>query len=248
VDPASITAVILTRDEERNLPRAITSLPHGTRVLVVDALSDDATVTYARGAGATVIERAWTNFVDARRFAIAQVETPWLLQLDADEALDDLLRDAIVACDGSADAYTVSRTTYFRGKPMRMWSGERLTRLVKTADARIDAHPPTGGSGLLHERLSGRGSSNDLAGALLHFSYDDRVEYQDKYARYTSIEAQGQAPSGVALLKACSLALPRLLQNLFLRGAVLDGSRGWYIAWYSAVYPAVVAWKALRGG
>ena len=247
MDATSITAVILTRDEERNLPRAMTSLPHGMQVLVLDALSDDATVTYARGAGARVIEREWTDFVDARRFAISQVETPWLLQLDADEALDDVLRNAILACDGSAQGYAISRTTYFRGKPMRMWSGERLTRLVRTECARVEADPSTGGSGLIHERLVSSGAAAALEGMLLHYSYDDRASYRDKYARYTSIEAEGQARSAPRLVKAVVLAFPHFARNLVLRGAALDGPRGWYVAWCSAMYPVVVAWKALRG-
>jgi glycosyltransferase involved in cell wall biosynthesis len=245
VDPERVTAVILTRDEERNLPRAMTSLPHGMPVLVVDAQSDDGTVAFAIGAGARVIERPWTDFVEARRFAISQVKTPWLLQLDADEALDDVLRDAVLSCDGAADGYAVSRTTYFSGKPMRMWSDERLLRLVRTADVRVEEHPVTGGDTPLHERLTCSGQVRDLAGVLLHYSYDDRTAYQDKFQRYTSIEARGCSASAANALVSALLVLPRLVKNLVARGAVLDGTRGWYVAWYSALYPAVVAWKAI---
>jgi hypothetical protein len=38
----------------------------------------------------------------------------------------------------------------------------------------------------------------------------------------------------------------RLLSNLLRKGALLDGPRGWYVAWYSALYPFVVACKAMR--
>jgi glycosyltransferase involved in cell wall biosynthesis len=245
VDPAQVTAVILTRDEERNLPRAVTSLPHGMQVLVLDARSADGTVAYARGAGARVIERDWTDFLDARRFALANVETPWILQLDADEALDDVLRDAIGQCDGMKVAYMVSRTTYFRGKPMRIWSGERLMRLIRTDCARVVARPATGGAGLVHERLECDGETGVLNGTLLHYSYADRASYWDKFARYTSIEAAGRAPSAIAVGASLLMLLPRFARNL-ARGALLDGTRGWYIAWYSALYPVAVAWKALR--
>jgi len=64
-------------------------------VFVLDAYSRDHTVQFARGAGAVVVQREWTDFVDARRFALASVRTPWALMLDADEALDDVLCDAI---------------------------------------------------------------------------------------------------------------------------------------------------------
>jgi len=216
------------------------------RVLVLDALSDDGTAAFARASGARVIERAWTDFVDARRYAIAQVETPWLLQIDADEALDDRLRDAIVAADGTADGYVVSRTTYFRGKPMRMWRGERILRLVRTGHARIVAEPTAGGDAPLHERMVCEGDTAQLAGTLLHYSYESRGDYRERFATYTDIEAKALRPSLGRLAGSVAMIAPRFANNALRRGGVLDGPRGWYIAWTSAYYPAVVAWKALR--
>ncbi len=245
MDANHITAVILTRDEERNLPRAITSLPHGMHVLVLDADSSDGTAAYARGAGATVIQRPWTDFVDARRFALAQVRTPWALVLDADEALDDVLRDEILAATGDAHAYTVSRTTYFRGKPMRMWHGERLLRLMRPSSADVQAQPAAGGTAKLHERYVCDGAVGDLRGTLLHYSYPDAASYREKFARYTSIEAEGYRGGALGVIVSAALVIPRFMKYLLVRKAMLDGPRGWYIAWYSSVYPAAVAWKSV---
>ncbi|MBV9271742.1 MAG: glycosyltransferase family 2 protein, partial [Candidatus Eremiobacteraeota bacterium] len=104
-----ITAVVLTRNEERNVPRALHSLPSEMPVLVVDARSTDATVEIAEFAGATVITRPWEGFLKARLFALTQVRTPWVFMLDADEELTAELRASLRACDGSADAYRVTR-------------------------------------------------------------------------------------------------------------------------------------------
>lgn len=239
LNPSDVTAFILTRDEERDLPRAITSLPHGISILVVDALSADNTVAYARASGARVLERAWTNFVDARRFGLGQITTPWTLMLDADEELDDRLREAILAASGDADGYIVRRTTYFHGKPMRMWSDEPLLRLVRTGAARIE-------NVALHERLACDGTIRELGGTLLHYSYPDARSYREKYARYTAIEALATPPSVLGTAGDAALVLPRFANNLLRHGALRDGPRGWYVAWYSALYPAVVAWKSLR--
>ena len=239
MNPSDITAFILTRDEERDLPRAISSLPHGMAILVLDALSNDRTVSYAIASGARVIERRWTDFVDARRYGLAQITTPWVLMLDADEELDDRLRDAIVAAPEDADGYIVRRTTYFRGKPMRLWNNEPLLRLVRTSAARID-------DAVLHERLACDGVKRELRGALLHYSYPDARSYLEKYARYTAIEALAQRANPLRWLGESALVPPRFANNLVRHGAVLDGPRGWFVAWYSALYPAVVAAKALR--
>ena len=224
----------------------MTSLPNGTRVFVLDAFSSDGTVAYARGAGATVEQRAWNGFVDAREYAISRIETPWLLMLDADEALDDRLRAAVLTAGDDADGYIVRRTTYFRGKPMRMWSGEPVLRVVRTAAARVEARPAAGGDAELHERLACDGRIAELEGTLLHYSYPDARSYREKFDRYTSIEAHGVRPSAGALVVALAVTPLRFASNLLRRGALLDGPRGWYVAWFSALYPVVVQWKALR--
>lgn len=238
--------MILTRDEERNLPRALTSLPRAMPVFVLDAYSRDRTVEYARAAGATVYSREWTDFVDARRFALTQVQTPWAFVLDADEALDDVLCDALLAARGDVDGYVVRRSTYFGGTPMRMWAREPLLRLVRVATARIEALPAAGGSAPLHERLACDGPTAELSGTLLHYSYPDPASYRRRFARYTSLEAAGVPPSVFGALAALARVPVQFAWNLFRRGAILDGPRGWYIAWMSAWYPAVVQVKALR--
>ena len=240
--------MVLTRDEERNLPRALTSLPKGMPIFVLDAQSDDHTVQFAQSAGARVVVREWTDYVDARTFAAAQAATPWILMLDADEALDDVLRDAIERCDGQARGYRVMRTTYFCGKPMRMWRDEPLLRLFRAGSARIEAFPAAGGDALVHERWTSGGPVADLPGTLLHFSYPDVATYRAKYDRYTSLEAAGRRGSLGAAVAALLKGWLRFGWLLFGKGALLDGTRGIYVAFHSAFYPAVVAWKSLRPG
>lgn len=212
---------------------------------MLDAGSRDRTVAFARGAGARVVQRDWTNFVDARLFALSQVETLWTLMLDADEALDDVLRDAILAASPDCDAYRVARTTYFCGKPMRIWRNERLIRLFRTNGATLEAHPAAAADALVHESWTSGGDVRELPGALLHYSYPDVASYRAKYELYTTLEAERMKPSPVAWILACAMSLARVTWLLLARGAVLDGPRGWYVAYRSAMYPAVAARKAL---
>jgi hypothetical protein len=202
-------------------------------------------VQFARGAGARVVQREWTDFVDARRFALSQVTTPWTLMIDADEALDDVLCRAILRASPDTDAYRVRRTTYFCGKPMRIWSNEPLVRLFRTNRARLEAHPAAASAAPLHETWSCEGNVGDLPGTLLHYSYPDVSTYRAKYDRYTALEGDNLRGSLLRLLTAAAASVPRLAWLLFARGALLDGPRGWYVAYRSAVYPAVAARKAL---
>jgi hypothetical protein len=213
--------------------------------LILVSGSRDRTVEFARGWGAEVIERAWTDFVDARRFALGQVRTPWALMLDADEALDDVLRNAILQASSDVDAYRVFRTTYFCGKPMRLWTREPLIRLFQPGRVRLEAHPAGGGDAALHERWVSDGTVRDLSGTLLHYSYPDVATYRVKYDLYTSTEAASLKPSLARALAATATGALRFGWMLLAKGALLDGWRGVYVAYHSAVYPAVVSWKAL---
>ena len=200
---------------------------------------------FARGAGATVFERDWTDFVDARRFALERVETPWVLMIDADEALDDVLRDAIGSAAENVDAYVVRRTTYFCGHPMRIWSKEPLVRLFRRDRVKLTARPAAAGEAPIHEAWTSDGPTSELPGTLLHYSYPDAAAYRSKYDRYTTLEAQQMHASPAGLAMAGGTGLLRLVWLLLAKAALLDGPRGWYVAYRSAFYPAVAMRKAL---
>lgn len=216
------------------------------QIFVLDSESSDESVAIARDRGARVEIKPFAGFVNARRYALTHVQTPWTFMIDADERPDGTLRDALLAADGSADGYVVSRNTYYCGKPLRMWSNERLLRVFRTDRARLEAQPAAGGAAQLHERWTCDGRVETLAGTLEHYSYPDAASYRKKFAAYTSVEARGlRAGTGSALLQSAIVPL-RFMHTLFARGALLDGPAGWSIAWYSALYPAVVQWKAVR--
>jgi len=238
--------VILTKDEETNVPRAISSLPSGCVVLVVDAQSKDGTARVARDCGAQVIVREWRGFVDARVFALGLVKTPWTLMLDADEILDGTLREAVIAADGSADGYQVSRTTYFEGRPMRIWSHERILRLFRTELATLRSAAMSARAEV-HEMWSVPGRVADLPGELSHHSYPTAASYRAKFERYTDLEAERLRKTRSEVYGAQAAAALRFLYLLFVKGSILDGRAGVFVAWWSAWYRAAVFQKALRG-
>jgi glycosyltransferase involved in cell wall biosynthesis len=237
---------VLARNEARNLPHLFDALPPGIETFVLDHESVDETAAIAQARGARVVVRPFSNFVDARRFALSQVRTPWTLMIDADEIPDARLREAMLAAPGDADGYEMLRTTYYCGKALRMWSGERVLRLFRADRVRLEAAPVGGGNAQLHERWICEGTVRTLQGTLEHYSYPNRQSYRVKFESYTSTEARGLRPSAGAALAQTLLVPLRFVNLLLRRGALLDGPRGWTVAWYSALYPAIVRWKSLR--
>jgi hypothetical protein len=242
--------VILTKDEAHNVPRTFASVPPESPLFVLDAESRDATVALARARGAETLVRPWTGFVEARRFALGCVRTPWTFMLDADEALDAELVASLRALEppDDVDAYEVRRLTFFCDRPIRYgaWGDEAPLRLFRTERATLVARPASGGDAELHETWHVPGSVGRLRGTLLHASYPTLASYGEKFARYTSIEARGAPRSVAALARAALVAFARAPWLALARGGWRDGWRGLFVAAASAAYPVVVAWKALR--
>ena len=85
-----LSVLILTKDEQRNLPECLSSVAWSDDVVVFDSFSEDDSVSIARSWGARVFQREFDNY-GAQREAARQLEfhNPWVLALDADERPDE---------------------------------------------------------------------------------------------------------------------------------------------------------------
>jgi len=230
------------------LARTLARVPADARVFVLDAESTDATPAVAQTCGAAVEVRAWTGYVDARRYALGRVTTPYAFMLDADELLSDDLVAALGGDLSRCDGYRVRRVTMLAGRAVRAagWSAERLVRCFRTDRAQVVADSVGGGADL-HERWLVDGTIGDLPGMIVHDSYPTVASYLERFARYTRIEAEGLNGSPLACAGALA-KLPLRFGWWWVRyGAWRDGWRGLFVAWYSALYPLAVQWRALHG-
>lgn len=120
-----ITAIILTRNEERHLRRCLTSLADVvTRVCVVDSYSDDGTEHVALEMGAEFFQHGWTNYASQFDWALKNccIDTPWIMRIDADEYLEPRLRESVVEFvrnPGSFNSAFFARRINFMGGSIR---------------------------------------------------------------------------------------------------------------------------------
>src|SRR5271170_3029909 len=81
-----ISVLILTRNEQNDLPGCLSSVSWSDDIHVFDSHSTDATAEIARAAGAHVHTRAFDDYASQRNAALAlPFKHPWLFILDADE-------------------------------------------------------------------------------------------------------------------------------------------------------------------
>ena len=145
--PASLTVVILTKDEERHIGRAIQSvLPIAERIVVVDSGSQDRTRTIASGLGAEIHDHPWRNYAEQFQWALDHcgIASDWTMRLDADEWIGPDLAAKLPGLLGNLDpdvrALSLDRRHHFMGRWIR-YGGRfplRLLRIWRTGEGWIE--------------------------------------------------------------------------------------------------------------
>jgi glycosyltransferase involved in cell wall biosynthesis len=93
-----IAVVVLTHNEELNLPFALESVAGWAReIFVLDSFSSDATLEVARRFGAFVYENKFEDYSKQRNVALTDIAigSEWVLFLDADEWVTQELKNEI---------------------------------------------------------------------------------------------------------------------------------------------------------
>lgn len=82
-----ISILILTRNEQRDLPDCLASVDWSDDIHVFDSFSTDDTVAIAQAAGAHVHQRVFDDYATHRNAALTTIpfKHPWVFLLDADE-------------------------------------------------------------------------------------------------------------------------------------------------------------------
>lgn len=241
------SVLILTLNEEANLPRCLASVHNCDDLVVLDSGSTDRTAEIARQAGARVFVRKFDNFAGQRNYA--QREIPfrhaWVFHLDADEQftpeLDAECRDATTRTD--LDGFLVA--------PRMLWNGRWLphctdypayqSRFVRAPQFEF-IEVGHGQREALHMRVA------RLRSNYLHdLSSGGETEWLEKHRRYARAEARAHFASADAArwvdlfssqallrrraLKRLSYSFPfrptlRFVYQYFLRRGFLDGAAG----------------------
>jgi glycosyltransferase involved in cell wall biosynthesis len=221
-----LSAIIITRNEAANLPECLASLAFCDEIVVVDQGSSDGTAELAAKAGARVVTKPdFSGFGAQKQAALQQATGEWVLSIDADERVPDVLAREIQAAVGSGahSGYRINRKTFFLGRYLNHggWYPDRVLRLARRADARFTADA-------VHERLDVTGSVGDLNADMLHMSYrtiDDVLTKQRRYAMLSATARRQRGASG-GLLVALVRAKFAFLKHYLLQAGFLDGSRG----------------------
>ncbi|WP_417210225.1 glycosyltransferase family 2 protein [Antarctobacter sp.] len=125
----TLTVVILTKDEEIHIGRAIGSVASvADRIVVVDSGSSDETTSIARELGARVLVHPFVTQAKQFNWALEQLpsDTDWVFRLDADEIVSPELASSLATVlpqlGEEVAGVEVLRRMAFLGRPIR-WGG-----------------------------------------------------------------------------------------------------------------------------
>ncbi len=243
-----ITPLILTYNELPNIERTLARLQWAKRVVVIDSFSTDGTLDILRRhPRVAAFVHEFGDFAGQCNFGLAQVETPWVLSLDADyELSDELLEELRTLTPGETTAgYRAGFVYRIHGRRLRGSLYPPRTVLYRKDRGFYSQE------GHAH-RVRIEGNILPLRGVIYH---DDRKKLSRWLAsqqHYAAAEAEylldgaGRADRKLTRadrirLMAWPAPLAVLFYVLFIKGCILDGWRGWYYALQRLVAETLLA-------
>jgi glycosyltransferase involved in cell wall biosynthesis len=263
----SVSVLILTRNEEQNLPACLASVKWCDDVVVLDSCSTDRTVGVAKSAGVRVFERTFDDFATQRNYALDEIpfRHSWVFHLDADERFTEPLRRECAAeiAEDRYSGFLVPSKLMFMDKWLR-WSGMYPVyqmRLMKLGEIRFIQ------AGHGQREADAKRGVGKLREPYLHYNFSNGMDdWRQKHDRYSTKEAEeslrereegtvgwrdliGSDPVGRRrALKRLSMRLPlrpalRFLYMYVLRLGFLDGKPGLVYCRLLASYERMIVTK-----
>ncbi len=236
-----VSVVIIAKNEAHVLAQTLQSVKALTDdVIVCDTGSNDATIPIAKKNGAVVIEEKWVGYGPTKNLANEQAVYDWILQLDADEAIDEELIRSIEELDleNEQQIFTVRRKNFFKQKHIRFgeWGKDEPIRFFHRQHAVWNADP-------VHEKLIFEKDCTvkKLKGSILHKTLQSTEQYEEKLKNYALRSAEKYLKQGkkASLLKRVLSPLFSFINNYFFRLGFLDGKEGFILATYGARYTRI---------
>lgn len=223
----SLSAILIAKNEERDLPGCLDALKGLANEIIVVVSDDttDLTMDIAKRYGAKTSSRKFDDYARMRQASLDVAEGDWCLWIDPDERVTPELAEEIrgaLSANPQFAAVDIPFAVHFLGREMR-WGGlghERHIRLFKRARARF-----TGGA--LHESLLVDGPVSAFKSKIVHEPYRDIPDYLSKLDRYTTLAAQKRFEAGKRFNVFHHLILPwEFFSRAVLKAGFLDGYQG----------------------
>ncbi|MDO8671557.1 MAG: glycosyltransferase family 2 protein [Dehalococcoidia bacterium] len=196
----SLSAVVITRNEERHIADCLGTLTWADEIVVLDSCSTDATVKIAGRFTNQVHQRAFTNFSDQRNAALMLAQSDWILFVDADErCTPELAKEVRLNIHDRPDdpdlprGFWIPRRNFILGKWIKHagWYPDHQLRLLMRGQASYDATRE------VHEFPIVPGKVDYLSNPIIHYNYERLSQLLAKQNYYSTYEARTMHGKGI---------------------------------------------------
>ncbi len=231
-----VTGLLIVKNEQEFIERALLSLLWCDEILVVDSFSTDATpricmdTTRPWASRMRFIQKEWMGFSAQRNYAVEQARHDWVFFLDGDEQcspeLAGKIQETLTDSGLHPGIFKIRRQEFFLGKPIRhgIWNPSYHERLFHRGGVKF--------IGEVHEGISGGTLLGKIDEPIIHVE-DLKIErFLVKLNHYTTIQAEADYRRGLRTgFTRILLSFPAMLyKNYIYYGAWKDGREGLIIS------------------
>ena len=237
-----ISAIVLTKNEEKIIGFCLKNLRWCDEILVIDDYSKDKTTAISKKLGARVFKRKLGgNYAKQRNFGLKKAKGEWVLFIDADEIISiNLKREILKNIDfKEVCGFKLKRKDKFLGKWLKFGetSSVELLRLAKKGKGAWQKP--------VHEVWQIKGEIGKLKNPIIHNREITIADFLRKINHYSSLRAKELYRKRVRTNAFLIMAYPgaKFFQNYFLRWGFLDGKEGFMMAVMMAIHSFLVRAK-----
>lgn len=222
----SVSATIITLNEERNIERCLRSVQWADEIVVVDSGSTDRTLDICREYDCKIIETEWLGYARTKQLAVDAAEHDWIFSIDSDEEATPELGEAvrnIIKGDRTIKGYRINRRSYYLGKMMNHsgLSNDFPLRLFLRDFGKFNLKP-------VHEEIKVAGPIGTIKHILFHYTVPTLVSHIRQIELYTELDALEKQQKGqtAGVFGAFTRGMIEFLRLYFVKAGFLDGRHG----------------------
>lgn len=260
-----LSAVVLTKNEERNIEACLKTLAFCDEIIVVDDYSEDSTLEIINklnvppgrkpsgvGDKCQIFRRRLEgDFAAQRNYGLSKAKGDWVLFVDADERVPEALADEISKVKSPSgpgqrqisnwvSGFYIKRQDYMWGRALHYGetASVNLLRLAKRSSGKWVRS--------VHETWEIEGRTYTLNHPILHYPHPTLREFITDINTFSTLHAQAnnQEDKRANLVKIIFWPLGKFFYNFIYKLGFLDGLRGFIIATVMSFH-SFLAWSKL---
>ncbi len=224
-----ISAIVLTKNEEKNIVDCLEALKFAEEIIIIDDNSTDRTKELIE-----VFEKSHPNlmffrrcldgdFSAQRKFGVEKTKNDWVIFVDADERISsDLATEIKERISDEFSGFLIPRRDFIWGK--ELLHGEtgrtKLLRLFNKNKGEL--------RGKVHETWETKSNVGVLVNPIKHYPHPTISEFLREINFYTDLRAQELKEKGVRANALSIILYPKakFIVNYFIKLGFLDGIPG----------------------